>query len=371
MVKKKIVYLNPNSFTDTDITIVKHLKECYDIYWFVIRNQSDAYSKKFYEDYARDNNLSVNIYDYTCRRRSIKFLLLMLKVVRDISKIKPQLLFTCVGDLYFFILKFFYLFKLKMVIGIHDVKTHSNMKYPIFLSLSRNIVLHFGSDFVLYSNNQYELFKKLYPQKRAFYVGMSYKDFGEPNEPKVVDAKRKILFFGTLLPYKGCDLLIKAFEELLSEGIDNLHLTFYGKFGNSDYEKLCMKSIKTVEFYNLNFNFVPNEKVANVFSTHDVSVFPYRDATQSGPLMINLRYGLPIIAPCHTCFSDIYTNGTNSILYNDSNDVNDIKRALLKLSRMSDAEFKQMERNAKCVSELYAEQVIAERYFDAFNQILP
>ena len=89
--------------------------------------------------------------------------------------------------------------------GIHDVKNHSSVKPPLFLIISQWIALMTARCYVLFSKNQHELFKQLYPNKRSELVGMSYKDFGRPSvQPcNTIKEEIKILFFGTLQPYNG------------------------------------------------------------------------------------------------------------------------------------------------------------------------
>jgi glycosyltransferase involved in cell wall biosynthesis len=200
---------------------------------------------------------------------------------------------------------------------------------------------------------------------------MSSKNFGEaPQQPHFQNDIRKLLFFGSMQSYKGIDLLIRAFEELIEEGVTNLRLSIFGKFATQTYQEECQAMIKHPEFYNLSYQFVDNKDIPSLFASHDFTMFPYRDATQSGPLMINVNYGLPIVAPNHTCFADTYVNGETAFLYNDSLDYRSLKEALRRTSTISKAEYEAMLKQCEVLKDTYSEENIAKNYIRVFNRIL-
>lgn len=103
---------------------------------------------------------------------------------------------------------------------------------------------------------------------------------------------KNILFFGLIREYKGLDILIKAFKglgpgyQLIIAGEP------YGSF--SQYRKLidesgCHDRIHTFLHY------VKDSEVKDFFSAADVSVLPYRSATQSGISSISYHFEVPMI----------------------------------------------------------------------------
>lgn len=103
---------------------------------------------------------------------------------------------------------------------------------------------------------------------------------------------KNILFFGLIREYKGLDILIKAFKglgpgyQLIIAGEP------YGSF--SQYRKLidesgCQDRIHTFLHY------VKDSEVKDFFSAADVSVLPYRSATQSGISSISYHFEVPMI----------------------------------------------------------------------------
>ncbi len=370
MEKHKIVYFN-SGFFDTDVTVIRELQKNYQVHWFVVLGPNEPYKADFFYHFVDGTGIKLALYETISRRRSIDYGKLIIKCLREISLISPQLIYTCHQDLYFPIGYYMYTRKIPLVLGIHDFDFHSSYKVPIMLKLARKISIKMATCCIFFSKNQLCSFKKSYPYKDSDYVGMSMKNFGKPSVKNAHGLKPiKLLFFGTLQPYKGCDLLIQAFEEIIDEGIKNLRLSFYGKAGSAEYLRYCKSLIKHPDFYNLHFSFVDNSDIPNIYGGHDFSVFPYRDATQSGPLMINMYYGLPIIAPSHSCFTDIYKHDINAILYDDCYSVESLKESLRRASKFDDNTYQCLLEQTKLLMKAYSEEAIANNYIRVFDETI-
>lgn len=104
-----------------------------------------------------------------------------------------------------------------------------------------------------------------------------------------------LLFFGFIRAYKGLDLLIKAFA---SEKLRNrkLKLIIAGEFYEDEkpYRDLVNKSSleNDVIFFD---RFINDDEVTLFFSSADLVIQPYRDATQSGVTQIAYHFGKPMV----------------------------------------------------------------------------
>lgn len=108
----------------------------------------------------------------------------------------------------------------------------------------------------------------------------------------LASGKKNILFFGLIREYKGLDILIEAFK-----GLDESYQLIiagepYGSF--SKYSELidrsgCGDRIKTFLHY------VKDSEVKDFFSAADVTVLPYRSATQSGISSVSYHFETPMI----------------------------------------------------------------------------
>ncbi len=104
-----------------------------------------------------------------------------------------------------------------------------------------------------------------------------------------------LLFFGYVRQYKGLDILIDAFAELVKSNPD-FKLLVAGEF--YDKPDAYFKQIKELgieDKVKVVNQFIPNEGVAKYFSLSEVVVLPYRSATQSGILNIAYGYHKPVV----------------------------------------------------------------------------
>ncbi|MEM9821516.1 MAG: glycosyltransferase [Bacteroidota bacterium] len=104
-----------------------------------------------------------------------------------------------------------------------------------------------------------------------------------------------LMFFGYVRKYKGLDILIDAFAELVPNH-PQFKLLIAGEFYDNpqpylkQIEQLGIQDkVKVVN------QFIPNEQVAQFFTTAEVVVLPYRSATQSGILNIAYGYDKPVV----------------------------------------------------------------------------
>lgn len=365
--KKTLVYLNPDNYTDTDLTVLKHLRNDFRIVWFYIHESIKDSNKITIEqavEYANHFGIELHVIDPKLRYRNPKNLLFYLKVVKEINRLKPDIVYHCFRDPYWSIAVKIALKCDKVVLGVHDVKSHS---YKMTLSrllenYSKGLSIKVHKLYVTFSVGQQKLFKKVYGNL-SFMVGMSYKDFGhsELYAPPITSGI-KLLFFGSINEYKGLDLLIFALENLHKNGIDVFSLTIAGQ---GDSWRKCKSMIRTDKMYNLQIRFIDNSEIPDLMCSHHFLVLPYRDATQSGPLATAIAYELPVIAPDYGCFRETLSKKT-AILYLQGH----LEDALNEVSKISPIKYEVMKNECKIVKDNYSEETIAQNYIKYFNQIL-
>ena len=137
-----------------------------------------------------------------------------------------------------------------------------------------------------------------------------------------------LLFFGYINEYKGFDVLVKAIN-LLDETAP-LEIMVAGKVQNG-YEKAFESILKEKKSgkYVLLTEYVSEEKLELCFKAADVTVLPYKEASQSGVLFMSYSFGVPVIAPYLGGFpSDIIPNKTG-YLFEPKNPVSLSKTIML------------------------------------------
>lgn len=95
---------------------------------------------------------------------------------------------------------------------------------------------------------------------------------------KYDDSKINFLFFGRITPYKGLNVLARAYKKL-SEEYSNVALTIVGNGNFSPYQE-SYKNLKNVTIIN---RWIKDEEVYGYFENKNIiTVLPYIEATQSG-----------------------------------------------------------------------------------------
>ena len=105
-----------------------------------------------------------------------------------------------------------------------------------------------------------------------------------------------LLFFGTVRPYKGLEDLIAAFDLLVEGGEGDYRLTIVGETWEgwtAPAERIARSAHRDrITFVN---RYVTDEEVDSAFRSADLVVLPYRRSSTSGPLMVAMSYGLPVV----------------------------------------------------------------------------
>lgn len=106
--------------------------------------------------------------------------------------------------------------------------------------------------------------------------------------------KRNILFFGLIRAYKGLDILLEAFSGLP----DGYQLIVAGEpyGGFEKYQKIIdgMTPEKRAAVFT-DLRYIRDSEVKRYFSAADLTVLPYRSATQSGISSISYHFEVPMI----------------------------------------------------------------------------
>jgi glycosyltransferase involved in cell wall biosynthesis len=110
------------------------------------------------------------------------------------------------------------------------------------------------------------------------------------------DGPRELLFFGKIRPYKGVDILLKAFAALPPDF--DVHLTVAGECGDSaTRDELAELAGKSENRVLLQLDRVPEHEVTRLLERADAVVLPYRLITTSGSGVLALCHGRPLVVP--------------------------------------------------------------------------
>lgn len=106
---------------------------------------------------------------------------------------------------------------------------------------------------------------------------------------------RLLLFFGFVRHYKGLDLLIRALPAIRRH-LPDVKLVVVGEFyePRESYDRL-VRDLGLEDAVVIRDDYCPNETVGAYFAACDVTVLPYRSATQSGIVQVAYALGMPVI----------------------------------------------------------------------------
>jgi glycosyltransferase involved in cell wall biosynthesis len=116
----------------------------------------------------------------------------------------------------------------------------------------------------------------------------------EPGAPRT--GRTEILFFGSIKPYKGVDILVAAGLKMATTRRD-FRITIAGQpFQPIDDLQTRIAESRCSDLFRFDLNYIPDEKLADYIAQAAIVVFPYREIDGSGALSHALRLDKPIVA---------------------------------------------------------------------------
>ena len=135
------------------------------------------------------------------------------------------------------------------------------------------------------------------PAKTLFHP--LYNHFGEalPREEAerrlgLQPGKKNLLFFGLIREYKGLDILLRAFDLL----DDSYQLIVAGEcYGSFEKYRQIIDASPAKDRIHVFQGFIDDSRVKDYFSAADLTVLPYRSATQSGVCSASYHFRVPMV----------------------------------------------------------------------------
>jgi glycosyltransferase involved in cell wall biosynthesis len=360
--KKKVIIVTPDCFLDVDLPIVKELVKYIRILWIVTFAYSPVknriYNINEVKEFSKVHNINLKVFEFNFRKRNPMHLYYAFQIAITIKQFRPSTVyFNNFGNLFLPVINKLMNRKLRHIVAVHDYKWHTNMdtfKHIMF----EKIVFRIYNNFQFFSNTQLQQFEIKYQNKHCTRIPLPLKEFGEPGEISKKNKYCSFLFFGTVHHYKGLDILIDAGNKLNVKS--NIKIIVAGQCDNADYYKNKVKNKAIFEFDN---RIIPNVEIPNLFSSVDYVVLPYRQVTQSGPLLIALRYNsIPIVSNLPG-FMEVLTPGTG--LFFNSEDSESLKKIMVEAINLSANDKQKIKNSIKKLKEKnYSKELILNKYLN-------
>ena len=210
--------------------------------------------------------------------------------------------------------------KFRNIYTMHDVRPHDENTSSIIWKHSQRIA-HQSEEIIILSNcfkkeisNEYGKdflhIHKLSLGYQNYYTDTTIKKKKDPNIFHFV-------FYGRIDDYKGLDVLAKAFSSLLTK-YNNVHLLVAGSGDFSPYTELY-KQLDESRVKVIN-RWIKDEEVPLFFDTaKNITILPYKNATQSGIVPIAMTFKSLIISTNCSGLSEQVIDGVTGLLLNPDN----------------------------------------------------
>lgn len=365
--KQKIAWITADYFIDVDIDIINSISNNYIIDWYVVLpKENSRYSKSTIKEKITQKDIKITEYVNKYRFRNFKNIFLYFKILHNIKKNKPDIVYINMqGYPYLALISFILLKKKNTIFTVHQAKVHYGMNYKLLTSVYFKLLYSYYSNFHLYSKTQLEIFKKEHPNKNCYLIPLAMKDFGKSNS---LPPSNEIIFlnFGNIIKSKNIECLIKAACNIYEKGFRGFRVKIVGNCNNWQQ---YLQHIKYNQIFDLRIESILNEEIPDLFSSSHYLVLPYSAVSQSGPLKIAYKYNIPIIASDLQEFKNEIIDNKTGYLFK-SCDVSSLEAVMINAIISHNANYKNLKRNLlEITNTRYSFEKINSDYCQMFNKI--
>lgn len=250
----------------------------------------------------------------------------------------------------------------RVVFSLHEVCNHSKPNYSKPTKLLKYL-LENKIDIIVYSDNS---LKHIRNYKNICFNKIERINFGLfetystiPQTNTLTLPENFILFYGSILPYKGLSILYQAFSSLSNK---NIYLVVAGK-GYDD----CLKNIQNDNRCILINRRLSNSELCELIRKCRFVVCPYLTMSQSGIPQTVYPFHKPIIASDLDGFREIINSGKNGLLFKKCN-VSELANCMTALVENEDL-YNNLVKSVQTFEHDYREyswDYISEKFIDCY-----
>lgn len=218
--------------------------------------------------------------------------------------------------------------KTPMVMILHEVVDHFCPNYDMQSPLVKNILDNKRDLIVLSEHTKEQFLKYKHAISHNVYVaklGLSEINRYIPNNHVHDDLKDYIFYFGSMLPYKGINVLYDALVHH-PDCLCGKKLVMSGRGSEDIVEKF--KTLSNVILFN---HYAPISEIVELIQNSRALVMPYLSASQSGIPQVAYIFSKPIVATRIPSLMDFVKDEENGLLCN-VNDADDLARQLKRIT---------------------------------------
>ncbi|QTE67046.1 glycosyltransferase family 4 protein [Clostridiales bacterium] len=323
--KKRIAWITPEYFIETDIYVIDNLAPYYEIDWYIIC--SGKITKDFSEkiNTIKENGTKVTYWLVEKKGMHPKNINHFIQLFKSIKKKKPNIVYTCLCyPFYYLLILLLMINREKIILTIHNVHVPKGGSQYYKNTIYNKFAIKTFLNFQTFSQSQFQELQKLTKNKPILLVPFFLKNYGPAEGKKRESNGIVFLSYGFIREYKRIDVLISAAQEVFDEYKIPFKVIIAGSCDNwEDYQR----QIYNNDLFDLRIRRIDNEEVPSLFAESDYFVAPYQDIAQSGSAIVAINYSKPVIASRLPAFEEYVENNKTGFLINPA-DKEDLKRVI-------------------------------------------
>lgn len=197
---------------------------------------------------------------------------------------------------------------IKVVLTVHDTTPLNDAASSIAQLLGWRQVLQRFDTLIVHTETSRRRLLEMGVTVPVSVVPHGLLHFGEPEQRN--RGENIILFFGSIKPYKGLDLLLHAFEQMRIPA----KLRVVGAPRDKAPYLAILANMQKRDCVELDFRFFDNQEIPSLMANASLVVFPYRLIDGSGALLTALAYRKPFIATGVGMFKELAGESSPSLV---------------------------------------------------------
>ncbi|MGF1635726.1 MAG: glycosyltransferase family 4 protein [Cyclobacteriaceae bacterium] len=204
----------------------------------------------------------------------------------------------------------------KLVWTMHNRMSHERKTGKMSRIIS-NWLIRWADIIIIHCEQSRALLLNTFPDTAAKIRYLPHPDFvgcyGGSIEKSKPDDTLKLLFVGTIKPYKNIEVLIGAMKQVG----DNAHLTIAGNPKSTTYAQELKIMAANSTNITLKLEFIPDEQLPNLIGQCDLLILPYdlESSLNSGTVILAFSYQKTVICPEIGTLADMMEMKDNFLSY--------------------------------------------------------